>query len=136
MKFTGTHIMGRARARTLGYPTINLHNINTVITSDGVYAAWAVINGKRFMAALFVGESPTFKDKEKSVELYLIGLAEGDIKKYQLSPLISSQITVETVQFIRPVIKFASRAELIRQIEADVKEISAITPLEEINNYS
>jgi len=126
MKFTGTHILGRGRARTLGYPTINLHNIDTVAIEDGVYAARATINNGQFMVAMFVGESPTFKDKEKSAELYLIGLSEGDVKKYCLTPLIKTRILVETVQYVRPVLKFASREDLIRQIEADVKEIITI----------
>lgn len=126
MKFTGTHIMGRRRARTLGFPTINLHNINTVKIEDGVYAARVTINENHFIAALFVGESPTFKDKEKSVELYLIGLSEEDIKRFHLDPLISTKISVETVQYIRSVMKFTSREELIKHIEADIKEITAI----------
>lgn len=130
MKFTGMHIMGRGRARTLGFPTINLHDINTVIMEDGVYATWATINNNRFMAALFVGESPTFKDKEKSVELYLIGLSETDIQKYHLDPLISTQISVETVQYIRPVIKFESRRELIKHIQDDVTQITALLALQ------
>lgn len=118
--------MGRKRARTLGYPTINLQNINTVIIDDGVYAARVMINDHQFKAAMFVGESPTFKDKEKTVELYLIGLSEGEIKKYHLDPLILTTISVETVRYIRPVIKFNSRNDLIRQIEADVKEINTV----------
>lgn len=126
MKFSGTHVLGRSRARTLGFPTINLHDINTVIMEDGVYAARAIINGTVFKTAMFVGESPTFKDKEKSVELYLIGLNEGDVKKYQLSPLVTSKIFVETVQFMRPVIKFGSRKELIDHIKADIQQIVEI----------
>lgn len=126
MKFSGTHILGRSRARTLGFPTINLHDINTVIMEDGVYAAKTTINGVQFNAAMFVGESPTFKDKEKSVELYLIGLVEGDVKKYQLSPLVLTKIFVETVQYLRPVIKFNSRSELIEHIKADIKQATDI----------
>jgi len=126
MRFTGTHTMGRKRARTLGFPTINLHNINTVTIDDGVYAARATINNSQFKAAMFVGESPTFKDKEKTVELYLIGLNEEEIKKYPLDSLISTIISIETVCYIRPVINLSSRNDLIRQIEVDVKEIGAI----------
>jgi len=126
MKFTGTHIMGRGRARTLGFPTINLHNINTVIMEDGVYATRVVINDNHFIAAMFVGESPTFKDKEKSVELYLIGLSEENIKKYHLDPLVSTKIAVETTHYLRPVIKFNSKEKLIKQINTDVKQITEI----------
>jgi riboflavin kinase/FMN adenylyltransferase len=126
MTFTGMHITGRGRGRALGFPTINLHDINTVIIQDGVYAARATINGTVFMAAMFVGESPTFKEKEKSVELFLIGLGEGDEKKYNLKPLISTKISVETVEYIRPVIKFDSKKELIEHIAQDVKQITEI----------
>ena len=109
MKFTGTHVIGRKRARTLGFPTINLHDIDTFINEDGVYAAWATIHHHRFMATLFVGESPTFRDKEKTIELYLIGLKKGDIKKYHLEPLVIPKITVEVVRYLRPVIKFKTK---------------------------
>jgi riboflavin kinase/FMN adenylyltransferase len=126
MKFTGLYTTGRGRARTLGFPTINLHEINTLNTEDGVYAAWVTINDIRFKAALFVGESPTFKDKEKSVELYLIGLTEDDVKKYHLDQLTTTKIFVETIEYLRPVIKFHSREELIQHIKKDVEDISAI----------
>ncbi|MFH0772907.1 MAG: riboflavin kinase [bacterium] len=130
MTFTGTHIMGRGRARTLGYPTINLHNINTLTIEDGVYAARVTILNNHFMAALFIGESPTFKDREKSVELYLIGLAEGDVQKYHLDPLITTKITVDIVSYLRPVIKFPSRKELIIHIKQDIEQITAILTAE------
>jgi len=125
MRFTGAHILGRGRARTLGFPTINLHNINTTI-EEGVYAAWTTIKGVNFMTAMFVGDSPTFRDKEQSVELNLIGLSEADIKIHHLDKLITHPISVETVRYIRPVVKFNSRNELIRQIGVDVVEIAAI----------
>jgi len=126
MKFTGTHVIGRGRARTLGFPTINLHDINTLTIEDGIYAARATIHNVQYKAVLFVGESLTFHDKEKSVELFLIGLKIGDVKKYRLDPLVTSKITVETVQYIRPVIKFANRKELIAHIEKDVKDVVVI----------
>lgn len=118
--------MGRGRAHTLGFPTINLHDINTVVIEDGVYAARVTINDNHFIAALYVGESPTFKDKEKTIELHLIGLSEEDIKKYHLDSLITTKISVETVQYVSPVIKFASRKELIQHIEEVMKKITII----------
>jgi FAD synthase len=126
MIFTGNHILGRGRARTLGYPTINLHNINTVIIENGLYAAFVTIDNTKFNAALYVGESPTFKDKEKSVEVHLIGLKEGDVQKHHLAPLIHNKISVETVRYMRPVIKFPSRVELIKQIGVDIGDIAKI----------
>ena len=126
MKFTGTHIMGRGRARTLGFPTINLHDINTLTIEDGVYAARVTINNVQFPAALFVGESPTFKDKEKSVEIHLIGVSDQDKKKYHLDPLKATKVLVETVQYVRPVIKYKSKEELILHIGNNIQEIDQI----------
>ena len=126
MKFTGTHIQGRGRARTLGFPTINLHNINTLTMEDGVYAAKVTIDNTTYNAALFIGESPTFKDKEKSVELHLIGVTDADIKTHNLSFPITSKISVETVQFMRPVVKYKSKEELIHHISENIQEIQTI----------
>lgn len=128
MIFTGTHVIGRGRARKLGFPTINLHQINTILIENGVYAAIVTINNTQFKAALFIGESPTFKDKEKTVELYLIGLTPSDVQTYKLTPLITSKITVETIAYIRPVIKFSSKETLIEQIEKDVAQILTVLP--------
>lgn len=118
--------MGRGRARTLGYPTINLHNINTVPAEDGVYAARVTINDGIYKAVMFVGASPTFNDKEKSVELHLIGLGQKEIKQNHLDQLIPTKISVETVGFIRQVKKFNTKKELIRNIKKDVEEAVAI----------
>jgi len=126
MKFTGTHIAGRGRARTLGFPTINLHDINTLTIEDGVYAARATINKRQYNAALFIGESPTFKDKEKTVELHLIGIPPEEAKISHLDPIRETKIGVETIQYIRPVVKFKSKGELIHHIGKNIEEIKEI----------
>jgi len=126
MKFTGTHTTGRGRGNTLGFPTINLHDINSLIIEDGVYAARVTIQNVQYNAALFVGGSPTFREKEKSVELFLIGLSPEEIVKNRLDRVITTKISVETVSYIRPVIKFSSKDELIRHIQQDVQQISTI----------
>ena len=126
MIFTGFHTPGKNRGQSLGYPTINLNKINTVLIENGVYAAWVTIATTRFKAALFIGESPTFKDKDKTVELHLIGVSENEIKQYKRANLIPSKITVEIARFIRSVMKFNSRDALITQIGEDVKQILTV----------
>lgn len=126
MIFKGNHTVGRGRARTLGFPTINLHNINTVTIEEGVYAVHATINHSTYDAAMFVGDSPTFKDSEQSVEIHLIDIDASEIKKRHLDKLIASPILVETIQYIRPVMKFKSRDDLIRAIKNDVIETKKI----------
>lgn len=126
MKFAGNHTTGHGRAKTLGFSTINLHKITTMAMENGVYAAWATIADRRYKAALFIGESPTFKDKEKSIEVHLIGLDEDETHTFFLDPKKETKISVETVEYLRPVLKFASREKLIVQIKKDVRNIEIL----------
>ena len=125
MRFTGTHIIGRSRAHTLGFPTINLHDI-TSITEEGVYATRVTINNELFKSIMFVGASPTFNNKEKSVELHLIGQNTESLNKHHLGSLITKKICVEIVGFIRSIKKFSSRDELIKHIEKDIDDVLVV----------
>ena len=49
------------RGRELGYPTANLSpEVEGFIPADGVYAAWLVVDGQRYGAAVSIGNNPTF----------------------------------------------------------------------------
>lgn len=128
MKFTGISIKGRGRARTLGFPTINLLLEQDIVVPEGIYAAKVAIQGDFYKAAMHCGASPTFSDAEKTIELYLVGLTEENIRKYDLVNHIGVTIEVETMRYLRPVITFSSKEALIAQIEQDVQQtISCIT---------
>ncbi len=129
MKFTGTQVSGRKRARTLGFPTINLIADSTEVVPDGIYAARVTIRGKQYKAAMHCGASPTFNDAQKTTELYLVGLSEEDIKRYELVDLTNVLIAIETIKYLRPVLTFSSKEELIKQIEQDVKDTMTAVPL-------
>ncbi len=120
MIFTGYPTPGKGRGRKIGFPTINLNKINTMAMENGVYAAWATLDGKKYRAALFIGTPLTFKDAEQSVELHLIG------DQLIFSELPSHIVRVQTVEFIRPIQKFASPNNLVKQIQDDIHKISTI----------
>src|SRR5204863_6684191 len=70
---------GAKRGRTLGFPTANLEQIETLIPGDGVYAARAVLeDGAAWPAAVNIGPNPTFGEQARKVEAHLIGFA-GDL---------------------------------------------------------
>jgi riboflavin kinase/FMN adenylyltransferase len=57
-----TVIAGERRGRELGYPTANLDpaRLEGFLPADGVYAAWATVDGARYPAAVSIGNNPTF----------------------------------------------------------------------------
>lgn len=122
MKFSSTQIKGKGRGKLIGFPTINLKIPVNFELEDGIYAAKVNIEDKIFSGALHYGPVPTFNESEKSLEVYLIGLNDN-----KLENLEGKIIKVEIIKYLRPVIKFNSKEELIKQIKEDVINIKKIT---------
>jgi riboflavin kinase/FMN adenylyltransferase len=120
MKFESTHIKGKGRGKQMGFPTINLKIPLVFELKDGIYAAKVNIENNFFAGALHYGSVPTFNEEEKSLEVFLIG-ATADIEN-----LDEKIIKVEIVKYLRPVLKFDSKEELIKQIEEDVINIQKL----------
>jgi riboflavin kinase/FMN adenylyltransferase len=121
MKFISTQIKGKGRGRPIGFPTINLKIPDDFELNDGIYASKVNIENKVFVGALHYGPVPTFNESEKSLEVYLIGLDN------KLENLNGKIIKVEIVEYLRPVMKFKSKEELVKQIKEDVINIKKIT---------
>ena len=118
MKFESFHIRGKGRGKGMGFPTINLKIPINFRLKEGIYAAKVYIKDKIFIGALHYGPVLTFNEREKSLEVYLIDLNDNKLKN-----LDEKIIKVETIKYLRPVIKFNSKEELIIQIEKDVSLI-------------
>jgi riboflavin kinase / FMN adenylyltransferase len=114
-----TVVRGEQRGRELGYPTANLDPaIEGLLPVDGVYAAWAMVDGIRYAAAVSVGNNPTFDGiPEHQVEAHLLD---------QKIDLYGTTIEVGFVDFVRPMQKFDSVEELVLQLQADEKRIREI----------
>ena len=73
---------GAQRGRTLGFPTANLEQIETLLPPAGVYAAVAHLQvegeTKRFAAAINLGTNPTFDDHRQKLEAHLLNFS-GDL---------------------------------------------------------
>lgn len=105
---------GAARGRTIGFPTANVGQIETVLPAAGVYAAKAILpSGEAWPAAMNIGPSPTFGDMRRRVEVYLIGFA-GD--------LYGATLRVNVHAKLRAVKAFDSIDALKQQLAEDVRQ--------------
>ena len=110
----GRVIKGNARGRTLGFPTANLSiPQDRTIPGNGIYATWAYVGETRYMAATNVGTRPTFDEKERIVETFILDYS-GD--------LYDSEITVEFIKRLRDEIRFETVEALVAQIHEDVEQ--------------
>lgn len=112
-RLRSTVVRGFQRGRGLGYPTANLGApVEGFIPADGVYAAWADVDAGRFMAAVSIGNNPTFEGvPQRTSEAYLLDV---DLDLYD------RPISLELVDFVRPMHRFESLDELIAQMGRDV----------------
>lgn len=108
----GQVVRGDARGATLGFPTANLHPQNRVIPRAGVYVTATLIEGAWRRSVTNIGVRPTFgHTAEPSVETFVLDW-RGD--------LYGDVVRVRFLRRLRDEKKFASVAELKRQIDADV----------------
>jgi riboflavin kinase/FMN adenylyltransferase len=114
----GKVITSHKRGRVLGFPTANLDiKPQQALPGDGVYATITQVDGKQFFSATNTGSRPTFAERRKTVETYLLNFA-GD--------LYDKEIMVEFVQKLRAEQRFPSAQELKAQIEKDIQEAEIV----------
>lgn len=116
-------VHGEKRGRELGYPTANLApEIEGLLPVDGVYAAWALVDGVRSGAAVSIGNNPTFDGiPQHQVEAHLLD---------QRVDLYGRTIELQFVEHIRPMHKFDSVESLVAQLQADERRIRAVLAAE------
>jgi riboflavin kinase/FMN adenylyltransferase len=107
----GEVVRGRGIGKQLGFPTANVRPHNSAIPAHGVYAAEAIVDGRRWMAAVNVGIAPTIRQAEMTIEAHLLDF-HGD--------LVGKVIEVVFHKRLRPEKKFPSLNALIEGIAADV----------------
>jgi riboflavin kinase/FMN adenylyltransferase len=115
----GKVIHGHGRgAGKLGFPTANLNPPAAVLfPKPGIYAVWAVHEGRRFPAVANLGWNPTFHDQKFSVEVHIFNFGED---------IYGQPLRVEFVERLRDELTFPGPGELILQIERDVERAKKI----------
>ena len=110
-RMTGTVILGEQRGKTLGFPTANLEDVQTILPKQGVYATATWIEGKRYGSTMHIGTNPTFDVPLSKIEVFVHDF-DGDI--------YGRQIDVDFLAFLREPVCFDSAEALVRQIHEDV----------------
>ena len=108
----GIVVPGERRGRELGYPTANLaRSVEGFVPADGVYAAYATVDGRSMPAAVSIGNNPTFVGvPDKQIEAHML---DEDLDLY------GKTVEIAFVDYIRGMEKFANVGELVTQMTLD-----------------
>jgi len=106
-------VPGRGEGGTMGFRTANLR-IDPLfqVLGDGVYAAYATVGPTRIKAAVSVGIPPTFAEDARST-------CEAHILDYS-GDLYGKTLKVEFTHFLRPMMHFPTKEELITTVLANI----------------
>ncbi|PKN06610.1 MAG: hypothetical protein CVU72_03635 [Deltaproteobacteria bacterium HGW-Deltaproteobacteria-7] len=113
----GIVVSGKGRGVGLGFPTANIEPEKELLPPSGIYAAFVEVEGKRFMAALNIGEKPTFGDYTFTFEVFLLDFS-GDLR--------GKRLNTEFVEKLRDIVKYDNPEMLKKQIAADVEKARSI----------
>ena len=105
---------GRGDGANFGFATANLQvKPHDCVLGEGVYAAYATVDGNRFKAAVSVGVSPTFEESSTAnMEAHILDFEDD---------LHGRDITLEFVEYLRPMLKFDSTEELIATVTSNIQ---------------
>lgn len=118
----GEVIRGAERGRSLGFPTANLAVEPLRATpADGVYATFAIFEGRRYPSVTNIGTRPTFEDGARLAETYILGY-RGD--------LYGNELRIELVERLRDERRFSSVAGLVEQMNKDAQRARSVLEVE------
>ena len=121
VQVSGVVSRGDRRGRAMGFPTANLHGVETMLPCDGIYAGSVTLeDGKMCPAAISIGSKPTFGDHGRVCEVHIIGY-DGDSDHYDWP------LTVTISHWIRDQLRFDSKEELTRAIDQDIEHVQRLT---------
>ncbi|MEK7586040.1 MAG: riboflavin kinase [Patescibacteria group bacterium] len=121
MLFQARQIKGIGRGHKIGFPTINLLIPEGFHIDEGIYAVWVVIDNLTYKGALHYGPIPTFDLKDKTLEVHLIDVTDGDAPE-----TFGKEIEIDVVERIRDIRYFDTALELATAISEDVQKVKLI----------
>ena len=105
---------GRGEGRGFGYPTVNISLQNNSPLANGVYHTTVKIGEKLYTGLTNVGVCPSFKERERHTETFILDF-DGDA--------YGKEVHLLFIDFIREERVFSSAEELGREIERNIAEI-------------
>ena len=116
----GPVIHGDGRGQKIGIPTANMeYSKDKVIPANGIYAAWAWVDDRKYMSAVNIGINPTFTpDKQTpNVESYILDFDQD---------IYGRDVEIEFVARLRDELKFDSVKALVEQIQKDIVKVREV----------
>jgi riboflavin kinase/FMN adenylyltransferase len=114
----GRVVRGRDRGgKLLGIPTANINLQDELCPKTGIYAVTVEHSNRIYNGVANIGYSPTFDDKQFTVEVHLLDFAEN---------IYDEKIRVNFIERIRDEKKFGDISELKEQINQDIKTAGRI----------
>jgi riboflavin kinase/FMN adenylyltransferase len=115
----GTVVRGDGRGRGLGIPTANIRPMEQIVLpAQGVYACWAQVGQRCWLATVNIGKRPTFDTQGKTaltIEAHLSDLASQD-------DLYGEEMSLDFIKRLRGEMRFSSPEELVAQIQTDIQD--------------
>lgn len=116
----GTVVDGYKVGRKIGFPTANLQVdcSDKLIPSEGVYAVYVYVEGKKWAGMLNIGHRPTLNNgKDLSIEVNILHFSDDIYHK---------EMRIEFVKYLRPEEKYDTIDALIAQMHKDREETARI----------
>lgn len=107
----GYRCQGRNVGTGIGYPTVNLHHIETMLPCDGVYKTRTGIGRNWWRSMTYLGTRPTFGEQSHCVETHLFDFGET-VRE-------GTAVIVEFLDWIRGDRRFETIAELQARLQQD-----------------
>lgn len=112
---SGTIIRGDGRGRQIGIPTANIRVWDELLLpARGVYATYARLHDREYLAATNVGYRPTVNGRDLTVEAHLLDF-DADI--------YGKELRLDFVARIRDEQKFSGLDALLAQIHDDIDQV-------------
>ena len=115
----GQVVNGFHIGHTMGFPTANLQVApENLIPADGVYAVMVELDGEQHQGMLNIGTRPTLANSdERSIEVHIFDFHDN---------IYDKELRLSLVKRTRGEVKFASKEQLILQLQQDAAEIKTI----------
>jgi riboflavin kinase/FMN adenylyltransferase len=105
----GRVVRGRARGRTLGFPTANIRTPNELLPG-GIFIARVVAGSRALPALAYIGNRPTFFERGISIEVHCLDFRGS---------LYGRPVRVQFLKKLRNDRTFPDAGALVRQMEKD-----------------
>jgi riboflavin kinase / FMN adenylyltransferase len=113
----GDVVRGRGRGKKVGFPTANLNPHHETLPPSGVYAAWGYLGKRKLKGVIHIGQRPTFKDKQASLEVHFLHFNRN---------IYGKELELIFVSKLRETKRFRDMATLAKAIKNDAKKAAKL----------